>query len=366
MKLPRIYKKSKTGAIVICDISVDGDTITVTTGQLDGAMQHHPTICVPMNIGRSNETTAEEQAKKEAKAKHIKKIKSGYVLDPSGELTVKLPMKVKIYQDQKPNIIFPALLSPKLNGVNGEYLINKLENSLELFTRGGNLYPNLTHLESEIKEFMAILNESSLNGEIYKHGMHLQDITSAAKKPNQNTPDLEFHVFDTPASKLSYDKKLDDFNSIDNSKFTYVKMIRTYEVNSHDEIEKYMQKFLVDGYEGVIIRNKKLIYEYNVRSSDIFKYKIPKDGEFKVVGWRADKKGHPVFTCKIPEVDGAHEFNVKLKGTDKERLRVAENADSWIGQWLNIEFESYSKDKKPTKPVGIGLRDCDSKGNPVI
>jgi len=364
MKLPRIYKESKTGAIVICDISTEGDTITVTTGQLDGKMQDHLTVCKAMNVGRSNETTPHEQAILEAKAKHTKKIKAGYVLDPSGVQTVQLPMKVKKYQDQKNNVQFPCWISPKLDGLNGEFRTPD-DKTFELFSRGGDNYPMLDHVLDEIDTLMVALDTKRLNGEIYKHGMHLQDITSAVKKHNKNTPSLEFHVFDIPNSSKTYDEKLEEFNAIDNSKFDHVKVIRAHEANSHEEIEEYMEKFLGLGYEGIIIRNKHLVYEYNVRSCDVFKYKIPLDREYKITGWRADKKGHPVFECITPINEGAYTFNVKPKGNHERRLAIAQEADTWIGKWLKIEFENYSKILKPLKPVGIGLRECDAEGNPL-
>ena len=362
-KLPRIYKKSKTGAVVICDISTSGDTITVTTGQLGGAMQHHPTVCKPMNVGRSNETTAEEQAVKEAKAKWAKKVKAGYVEDPSGEQTVRLPMKVKKYQDQKDNINFPCWMSPKLDGVNGEFRVEG--SKLKLYSRGGDEYPPLDHLSEEIITVMDALQTNTLNGEIYKHGMHLQDINSAVKKANENTPSLEFHVFEIPDNNETYVEKLALLNSIDNSALEQVKIIRAHKAESHDDIKEYFDKCRAQGYEGTIIRNEDCVYQYNVRSSQVFKYKEALDAEYKIVGFKLDKKGHPVFKCITSKEDGEHTFNVKPKGTDAEREHIAENADSWVGQWLKIEFENYSKDKKPLKPVGLGLRACDDEGNPI-
>ena len=373
LTLPRIYKKSKTGAIVICDISTAGDTITVTTGQLDGAMQDHHTKCFPMNIGRSNETSAEEQAQKEALAKQAKKIKAGYVLDASGKLTVELPMKVKKYQDQIKNIQFPCYVSPKLDGVNGTFKCEWKDEedhdqgtTYDLYSRGGDLYPGLPHLYPELDIVMTHLDTNTLNGEIYKHGMHLQDITSAVKKPNSDSPQLEFHVFEIPDNSGTYKEKLELLNKIDNSGLDFVKIIRAIEVNSHEEIKEYFDLQRAKGYEGIIVRNADCVYEYNVRSSQVFKYKEALDAEYKIVGYKLDKKGHPVFRCITSEDDGEHEFHVKLKGTDAERKRIAENADQWVGQWLNIEFENYSKDRKPLKPVGIGLRDCDKEGNPVV
>jgi len=360
MTLPRLYKKSKTEAIVITDIRTEGPKIIVTTGQLDGAKIDHETICEPKNVGKKNETTAEKQAELEAESKWRKKIKAGYVEDPSGEITRKLPMKVKIWQEHKHKYVYPHYISPKLNGVNGEYRLE--DGELKLYSRGGDLYLMLEHQKEEVLKVMEFFDTKTLNGEIYKHGMHLQDITSAVKKHNKDTPSLEFHVFDIPDWEVPYEEKVEKLIQASKEFTGIVKVFPVYLVTTEEEVEEFQELFLAQGYEGSVIRRPGLIYKYNERSSDIFKYKIAQDAEYKIVGYRLDKKGHPVFTCVTEQ---GLEFAVKPKGTDEERLNIAKNADSWIGKWLKIEFEMLSKDKKPLKPVGIGLRECDKDGNPM-
>jgi len=371
LELPRLYKKSKTGAIVICDITVAGDNIKVVTGQLNGEKIDHWTKCYPKNEGKKNETSSSEQAQKEAKAKWAKKVKGGYVEDPSGEQTVELPMKIKKYQDQVKNVIFPCYGSPKLDGVNGIYRCEwkdaNRDNGVDfkLFSRGGDPRPQLPHLHKELDVVMTHLDSNAINGELYIHGMHLQDISSAVTKPNENSSKLQFHVFEICDSDETYEDKVERFNKIDNSPMNFVKIIRAKVLTSHEDIKEYFDECRALGYEGIVIRNADCVYEYNVRSSQAFKYKKALDGEYEIIGYKIDKNGHPVFRCKTSEKDGAHEFNVKIKGTDAERKYIAKNADAWLDKWLNIEFENYSKDRKPLKPVGIRLRDCDADGNPL-
>jgi hypothetical protein len=152
MNLPRLYKSTKTGATQICDISTDDDKIIVSFGQLDGKMQTKITVALPKNLGRANATTAEEQANLEAISKHTKKVKSGYSIDLAAPSDIQLPMKVKVYQDQLANVVFPCVSTAKSNGVNGLY---KLEDGvLNLYSSGGNLYPPIPHLEPNILAVM--------------------------------------------------------------------------------------------------------------------------------------------------------------------------------------------------------------------
>ncbi len=396
MQLEKLYKKSKTGAVVYTNISVEGDTITVETGQVGtNSPVFHKTACEPKNTGRSNATSSNGQAILEAKAKHAKKVKERYVLNPNGESEIRLPIKVKGYKDQLKNIIFPCFMSPKLDGGNGLAL---RDDEVTLIQRGGDAYPTLGVMGSigyynnmkefvatgysmadEISHIMDYLGVDAVNGELYKHGVHLQDIQSAAKKENALTGELEFHVFDYCGTDDKFDKRMERMSKVED--LFFVKMIGSVIANSHEEIELYHTECVVNGYEGIVIRNADGVYEYNVRSCDVFKYKIPKDGEYQVIGYSIDKHGHAVWDCICnitpDELDNRHReltpakrkkfiadhtFSVKRKGNAELRLAEAAIADEKIGKWLKIEFESFSKLLKPLKPVGIVFRECDADG----
>ncbi len=88
-----LYKTTKQSKVQQWSISTSADTYTVTFGQVDGAMQTVTTTCSPKHIGKSNETSASQQAELEAAALVAKKLKSGYSTDPSAPVTVQLPMK---------------------------------------------------------------------------------------------------------------------------------------------------------------------------------------------------------------------------------------------------------------------------------
>ena len=359
MTLKTLYKKTKTGATQVCIISTLDDTFSVEFGQLGGKMQTKTTTCLPKNIGKSNATTGVAQAKAEALAKHSSKIKSGYTTDINQETEVKLPMKVKIYQDQKNNVIFPCYASFKLNGVNATFKL--VDDELILTSRGGNVYPSIPHLEPELLEIMRILDTDTLAGELYIHGKFLQDITSYVKKPKPESENLKFYIFDLPEIHGNY---LDRFalKLVPEKQYDFVKLIQSMTLNSHEEIESFMTMALDRKFEGIVINNSRGLYQYNVRSSDVFKYKIALDAEFKVVSFALDKNNHVVFVCETPE---GKTFKVKPKGTNEERLRMAAEAEVFIGKWLKIEFEAYSKDLIPQKPVGILFRDCNSDGTPL-
>ena len=82
MKLPVLYKKTTVGKIQTWQIIIDGNKFRTVSGQQDGKkVQNNWTVCEGKNEGKANATTGEQQAIKEAVAKHDKKLKSGYHLN---------------------------------------------------------------------------------------------------------------------------------------------------------------------------------------------------------------------------------------------------------------------------------------------
>jgi len=367
MTLPILYKKSKTDAIVFCTIETHDEVILVVTGQVGTESPiKHTTTCAPKNVGRSNETTAAQQADLEAQSKWDKKIKGGYVTDESGESSVMLPQKVKVYQDQVKNVEFPCYDSPKLNGVN--ITVRRTGADLAFTSRGGDPRPPLKHLTGELCEAMVALDITEVNGEVYKHGEFLQDIQSATTKANDLTESLEFHIFDIPSLEgVPYSKRTKILSLLSKilqdigAKSTFVIPV-TEQVLSHEALADHHRQCVNSGYEGLVIYNAKGVYKHNQRSSDVFKLKVAQDAEFKVVGHNLDKHGHAVFHCITPE---GLTFKVKTKGSDHQRLNLAAVAGDFHGKWLKVEFEEYSKDLKPLKPVGLAFRSCNEAGEPL-
>jgi len=364
MKLPTLYKLTKTGAVQMFEVEAVEDTVIVRYGQVGGKVQTKCTIAHPKNIGKKNETTSEEQALLEAQAKHAKKIKSGYSPSIDNLTKVKLPMKVKSYIGNEHKVMYPCVSTIKYNGVNALYLLE--EGELNLYSRGGNRYPAIPHIEKVLLPLMEKFEVNAVNGELYIHGEHLQDITSAVKKVGSLSPLLTLHIFDLPEEPGSY---LDRRNSMI-LMHSYLKRIPqqavTFELGivcaTPMAVDRHYKKAINNGYEGTVIKNFEGAYVYDIRSNDQYKYKETQDGEYRVIGVHFDKNDHAVYECATKN-EGR--FKVKRKGTNNERLRDAEKALDNLGKFLTVEYEMLSKDGIPLKPVGLGFRDCDNNGTPI-
>ena len=357
-----LYKSTKTGASQQWSVWVEGDTFICEYGQVGGKLQIQSTKCFAKNLGRANETSPEQQAQLEAEALITKKLKSGYSYSLEAPSEVQLPMKVKSYQDQLNNVIFPCISTEKLNGVNG--LFKRVEGKLTLYSRGGEVYPEIPHLTPHIHTVMDELGSNELNCELYIHGAHLQDIQSAVKKPNKLSPKLTANIFDIADSSDIYQYRRNKLKaiystleSIDHVSLKYIGFLIGVECNSHEQIELHYNQCMERNLEGTVIKNLKGLYQYNVRSSDQFKYKKTQSAEFLIVGYNLDKNGLPVFILKASD-----DFKAKPIGTKEFWSNF--NPENYLGKWATIEFETYSKDGIPLKPIFVSLRECDSNGNP--
>lgn len=362
-----LYKKTKTGAIQLYQISVDNDTYKVVQGQLEGKKQEYITSCSPKNIGKSNESTAQQQAESEAQSKFAEKVKSGYTTNPSGEITIQLPMKISTYQDHISKVASGCFVSPKLNGVNGTYTLLP-DHSLVLTSRGGEVYPPIPHQEAGVRKAMADLQTDKLAGELYIHGTHLQDIMSYVLTPCAESKQLNFVVFDVPNVPGTYAQRRVHMRANlvhykeDDATPTDITRVTMGSAADSADIEEAIGYYLRLGYEGLVLTLPEALYRYNVRSLQVFKYKRALDAEYRVVDYTIDKSGSPVLVC---ETSQERRFSVKPKGTVLQRQQLLDNLEACIGRWYKIEYETLSKLNIPLKPVGICFRNCDASGNPL-
>lgn len=359
--LPPIFKKSKTGAISQWSIAVTGSTFTVTFGQKDGRMQTKWTECSPKNKGRSNATTANEQAILEAAAKHQKQLKVGYSLDPSGISDVMLAMKIKTYATEKKKLTFPIYGTFKKDGINAIWLRDD-SRALRLLSRTGKEYPILEHEVKQIHATMDELGTNSLQVELFNRGLFLEEIISAVKKPNKNTHLVQSWLFELPNINIQYSEKI---ALIESSGMKHTEIV---ELNSFQEIQDYHALAVEQCFEGLVLIYGDCRYEAGVRTSDSFKLKKALDAEFKILDYKTDKNGHPVFVVDNPKGKTAttKTFKVKPKGSDAERKSIIEEfEEKYRNKWYRIEFERLSMGNVPLKPVGLSLRLCDSQGEPI-
>lgn len=342
-------------------VETQGADIIVSHGRFGGKMQTKVTTCKGKNIGRSNETSPKEQALLEAEAKYTKQIDKCYreTIEEARSVGQVLPMLAQNFLEHGHRIKFPCYVSPKLDGV--RCIATVIEGVVTLTSRGGKEYNCPSHIYDELVQLNYMTGISKFDGELYIHGMKLQHIVSATKKENEDTSKLKYHIFDIP-SNLDWEGRLSQLKSIKKHVHDAIEVVEAILVNSKESAEFFLQRYIKEGYEGIMLRNCNGMYEYNHRSADLQKWKLMQDLEGKVLYVEEDKNGEGVLTCHIA---GSPDkiFKVKMRGSHPERL-YQEQA-KLVGKWVTVIFQQLTEDGLPQFPVGSNVRECDDEGNPI-
>lgn len=371
-QFPILYHKTSKGAINTWEVWSDGPFVYTKWGKLDGKMQESCVEVKPKNIGRANATTVEEQAELEAKSLWTFKLERKYYQtqeEAENEL-IFLPMLAKSFEDRKRFLTdeedYPCDLQPKLNGVRCLAFWDK-NDRVKLISRSGKEY-KMSHIADELEPELP--GNIVLDGELYIHGMPLQDLNALVRWSKNKNPDsdkVEYHVYDLIDKNnlnLSWKERrelLKNFFSKSEEKFKskFVKIVpvETNPVYTQEEVYEEQSNFLTKGYEGAIVRLRNGKYKFGYRSSDLLKVKSFQDAEFEIVNYTngiGKFENCIIYTCKTKE---GKEFNVVPKGTFEQREEWLREGNTHIGKMLKVQFAEWTTDNIPQFPVGICIRE---------
>jgi DNA ligase-1 len=380
LKLSKLYKKDSKGKIREWSINVDGNSYWTVTGQKDGKMiTHLPKYTVGKNVGKSNETTPEEQAVLEAQSHWQKRVDKGYnknldlVSQDRADGIFYVPQLAQEYQEIKN---WPVYVQPKLDGIR---CIVRLENG-EIVgrTRNGKVIECMDHIIDQLKECFVEDPELILDGELYNHGLKddFNKITSLVRK--KRSPEaleaakslIQYWVFDAPRV-YDFDESVRfrtrNFGLIslleghcyhyDDGMTNYIVNVQTKSCYNTQTLDEWHNTFLNDGYEGSIVR-RNAPYE-NKRSKNVLKRKEFFDTEYLVldvvegIGNRVGTAGNLV--CRDEETE--KEFHSNIKGTFEYLAELLENKDDYIGKLVTVKYFQLTPDGVPRFPFAIGFRD---------
>jgi DNA ligase-1 len=378
-EFPQLYAlastgKVKTWKIKVCDCADGTADIITEFGQLNGKLQtkiEH--IRTGKNIGKANETTPWEQAVSEATSDYQKKLDKKYITEIPTEVNepdILLPMLAHDYRKRSHDIVYPAYVQPKLNGI--RCLAKKINATTVQFTsRKNKNFPEevTAHLVDPLLNIME--TGEIFDGEFYVHDWPFQLVSQTVKKARPWKEDLQLHVFDIADNNVVFDDRRTELigrlTALNN--FLKVKLVPTPQIADDRWVKIYHDTFVKQGYEGIIVRNFAGLYLFDHRSKDLQKYKEFIDEEFEIVDAEYEVLTDPatglesfaaVFVC-VNE-DG-NRFNVRPRGTVTQRVKWYENRSELFGKHLTVRYQERSVPSKdvpgniPIFPVGITVRD---------
>lgn len=417
----KLYARTSSGHINEWGIEAsETGIITITEGLLEGAKTSTHRKCSPKNVGKMNETSAYEQARKEAESRIEKKKKQGYKsvndlaskedmqsfnevpLTPNGlqawldmvlpidrtdANNISKPMKAQPYfkvttaggiktKTNIPLIKFPCFGQPKLNGFRcivrweevevGEGLFKEKTNRAVFRSKEGLVYDIFEHIESEFKEDMFKWNingkpvELAYDGELYIPGKFLQEISSAARKRNSNTAKLKFYTFDLAVEGLKQDERLKILSEIESSKrdknLQNIVFVKHIDTLDNTDAQNWTDHWIKEGYEGGIFRDTKALYQFGKRASTMVKLKRSQDKEFEIIDVVGGDNA-PELGVFVCLAENGETFKATPEGSHEVKKEYLLNKSKYIGKPLTVRFFERTEDGKPFHAVGVAVRD---------
>ena len=367
--LPSNGKKVKEWSIDVYEVGSSA-FIKRIHGYTDCKMQETAKeILKGKNIGKKNETTPLQQATNEAKSLWKKQIDSGYVetLDNLQSNEKILPMLAHDFHKREKDITFPCYAQPKLDGVR---LLAKVNSPSEIcfLSRTGKDMTTLNHIDLELKKIVHKVPDQSfpfyIDGELFTFDLPFEEISGLFRKIDldDKIKKLKFHIFDIFKDNVSiFTDRLATMNQfkllINISKSKSLVIVDTIECNLKEDISEIHGKYMLEQYEGLILRNKLGVYKSNYRSKDLQKYKEFFDDEFEITGAQSGvglEQDCAIFTCKNK---AGQEFAVRPRGTRELRKEYLKNITNLIGKQLTVRYQNLSESGIVRFGVGIAIRD---------
>lgn len=331
------------------------------------------------NLGKSSATNAFCQAVRDAYSLYNKQSKKAVGDHAFADADVAAgvverfpPMLAQVFKDQKvpPKIDENnhAFVQRKYNGVRAVATLDAGE--VVMYSRRKLSYPGFQHIKDELAPILEMYWEEGrflyLDGEIYKHGASLQDISGWARRSDSGA-DLDYMVYDCFVAnepELSFAARREILDEIFGEfELAHVQGVETFEVTLRDEIEELYCGFIEEGYEGAMVRlNTPYKYSYNEHHSKVLlKMKETYDHEFEIVRWETGLKGKAAGALMIVCVANGIEFPVTPAMEINDRLALAKKMaeiepngrthfeNHWLGKPLIVYFDEWSRDKVPQR-----------------
>lgn len=345
MKKTTLYNKDAKGNIRVWSIEPDYDCegLSIEHGQANGEMQ---TKFESIDEGKQSRDVL-EQIDSRIESRINKKLDRGYVRDIKqlanrkfklNQLGLPLPMLAHRIDKVKEVDYRNSLVQFKYNG--HRCLITKQNGKMLAYSRNGKFIDSIP----EILAGLSHMNEGDiLDGELYIHGVKLNNISSFIKKHQGNSKLLKFVCYDIML-EAEYKDRLEYIQSFQGHNYV---VAPTYTNVDESRIPGMLVEVIDDGYEGLILRQPDFGYEAGKRSRGLIKIKQFLDYDFEVVDIIQSKDGWAILEC---DCEGGI-FNVSAPGTIDDKYEVWRNKENYIGKYVNVKYAEMTAYDIPFHPV---------------
>ena len=354
--LPILYKRDTSGNIreLTIQYRTDEPATRTISGIMNGKLVESGwNIKEAKNEGRSNATTAAEQAEKEAIAMWDKKVEKEYFEDIT---------QIDTYDKFKPMLANDYTKRPQSSGISQPKLdgIRCIARKDGLYTRQGKDITTCDHIHDDLQSFFKKYPDAILDGELYNHELKsdFNKITSLVRKIKP-TPEealecaelVQYHIYDMAGQPAGFSPFLQRMAFIEREVPAQlpIVIVPTHWCHDQETLDGLYSRYTEEGYEGQMVRNN-TPYE-NKRSKNLLKRKEFITEEFDVVDVLEGSGNWAGYAKHFVLTDGKETFKSGVRGnqeTLKALLEQDKNPD-----WVTCRYFERSVDNIPRFPVVI-------------
>lgn len=367
-----------------------GYTIERRHGQFLGKIQDAPTVVITKGkAGRTHKEQLELQFKSEFK----KYLDKGYKeINKDPELCLEAELLAILGDVKRDQNGFSKHMLAKSSDKVSQATIDKVpywyasrkidgvraalywkDGEIHTASRGGGDYDcaMMQFIENkELQDFFKVHPDFVLDGEIYKHGWSLQKLSGEARRcETLNGSDfLEFYLYDIMYPEVNFETRLKLISIVEKSLNLgfnpnkewksgelRIQIVPHEKVSGYKEIDALHDKYVEEGWEGVVIRDPSKEYGFGKRTNAMLKVKKYQEDEFMITGMQEGLREEDMcFTCVTK--DGI-EFAAKPWGTRELKQQYRKDMESLIGKMATVKYFYLSDEGCPLQPSVKCIRD---------
>jgi DNA ligase-1 len=380
-----LYQLDTNGNVKIWKISVNQfpyrSEIVIESGRKDSEnlVKNVSQVTSGKNEGKANETNHYTQALAEMESTIKTQLKKGYVYDlkdvkSSSILGSGIPAPMLAHKYCKDGSQSSSKTLSQLGLVGKEIIVQpkldgnrcmiKVENGKAVMhTRKGDIMPvQLSHIIADVEGMMlnGLVNIDGnfiLDGELFSSEISFNTLNGLVKRLKATLEEIEkrkfikFHLYDVMLSD-GYEIRNNFIQKFSSENIVIVPSIKI--VATEDNIQKYLERFLANGHEGLMIRQLGQGYD-NKRSWQLLKVKVFEDSEFELIGFEEDVRGGFVGAFVMRD-ENDNVWNAGASGQSvEERTEMWNNQSKYIGKMATVCFFGKSEYDIPRFPKFKGI-----------
>lgn len=269
-------------------------------------------------------------------------------------------------------IKFPVFVSPKLDGVRAVVIDGVV------YSRSLKPIPN-----KFVQALFGSKEYNGLDGELIVGSPtdpHCFSNTTSGVMSKEGDPKVNYYVFDNfTCPLLSW---FDRFKGT--PKHDCIKIVPQYHCINLDEVLEKEQEFLLQGYEGAIIRDPNSPYKFGrstVKEGYLLKLKRYYDSEAVVIGvdvllsntneakvnelGKLERSNHKsgmveqpmIGAIRVRDLKTEQVFNIGSGFSEQQRREFYEDPDKILGKIVKYKYFPVGVKELPRHPVFLGIRD---------